>query len=178
MVSREGDLPVGDAGEFRDAAAEAVPRGCRYRHPLGWYALSIPPGWKLAAEDEPVRILATHDEAAAVVSVAKLSGGPPPEASLDKVCRAVPGLTVLERRDGEEGEVRGMRFARVEEVVGQRPPWWKFWRRPRAEAHIFTACFTRGPLVAFVTFEVNPDRAERHRLAAGALIGSFDLAEN
>lgn len=156
---------------------DATP-GTRYHHPLGWYAVSIPPGWRVAGEAEPLRVAGPDDEAVAVIAVTKAPReAPPPRAALGSIAREVPGVTVLERREAEEGEARGMRFARVEELVGARPAWWAFWRTPRVDAHLVTACFSRGPLLATISFEAPSDRVERHRLAAGALIGSFELGD-
>jgi uncharacterized protein YtpQ (UPF0354 family) len=159
---------------------QEVSPGGRYRHPLGWYAISIPPGWKIADHAEPVRILASREEAAAVVSISKArpNAPEPPRATLSAVVRDVPGINVIERRNPDEGELRGMRYARIEEIVGEKPPWWAFWRRPRVDAHLLTACYSRGSLLALVTFEARPEYIERHRLAAGALMGSFDLTDN
>jgi hypothetical protein len=163
-------------GEFR-GPRRTLARGGRYRHPLGWYTLSIPPGWSVADESEPIRLLTAEEDAAAVVSVTKLATGRPPVASIAMIAREVPGLRVIARAGGTEGEVRGMRFAQIEEVVGEPPPWWAPWRKGRADSHIVTASFTRGPLLAMITFEVPPDKVERHRLALGALIGSFELCD-
>ncbi|HVY61083.1 MAG TPA: DUF1444 family protein [Planctomycetota bacterium] len=173
-----------DPSRFGDSRGPRQKRGGiqgagRYHHPLGWYSVSVPPGWVIADRSEPVRILTAEEDAAVVISIAKAAPGTKPRAaSLDAIEQEVPGLHVIERRNRQEGETRGMRYAQVEEVVGERPPWWKLWRKPVAESHILTACFSRGDLFAMVTLEVPPERVDRHRLAAGALFGSFELVEH
>jgi hypothetical protein len=165
-------------GPRRQRTGAATGSG-RYRHPLGWYSVAIPPGWIVADRSEPVRILTAEEDAAVVISVATAGpGAQPAQATLERVEQEVPGLRVIARRNRNEGDIRGMRFAQVEEIVGERPPWWAFWRKPVAESHILTAAFSRGDLFAMVTLEVSPERVDRHRLAAGAMFGSFELTEH
>src|SRR5262245_33047136 len=92
-----------EGGEARPHAA----RSGRYKHRLGWYTIAVPPGWTVADESEPVRILADGEDAAAVISVAKI-GGAPPRASLQSIVRDVPGVSVIDRREETEGDLRGM----------------------------------------------------------------------
>src|SRR5690606_9487902 len=94
-----------------------IPAGGRYRHPLGWYELVVPPGWVVDPSSDPARFLGPDAEAVGVVSVAKTAGLELPAARSRFLRRAMAGMAVIERSEAQEGKRDGLSWARSEEVV-------------------------------------------------------------
>ncbi|MFC1706890.1 DUF1444 family protein [Planctomycetota bacterium] len=155
-----------------------VPPGFRYRHPLGWYEVAVPPGWVQDTTAEPARFVGPGGEAVAVVSVAKLAGVTLPRARSRLLRRKPPGLTVLKRGGHSEGVRDGLSWARSEELLARKSGWWKrLFRRPKPQALMINVCYTRGPLLVLITVQARPDRVERHQLMIDAMINSLQLTD-
>ncbi|GIW72959.1 MAG: hypothetical protein KatS3mg102_2501 [Planctomycetota bacterium] len=151
-----------------------------YRHPLGWYTLQRPADWRLLPANRPgdlLQLAAPDGDAVASVSVSRSSGLAFPPASLDLLRRSLPGMCVLSE-SAVEGARDGMQYARRDELLGRKQPWWCFWRRSEPVSWLTTACFTRGTLMAVVAVHLEPHRAMRHRPAVESLLASLRLAAN
>lgn len=155
-----------------------IPPGGRYKHPVGWFECAVPPGWVVDPGSDPVRIVGPDAEAVAVISIAKTQGVPLPRARSHFLRRAIKGMVVVRRLAESEGERDGLTWARSEELLGHRLPWYKrLFRRPEPVTRFISVCYTRGPLLALLTVEVDPAHVERHRLMIDAMAGSLRLAE-
>lgn len=158
-------------------SSRSVPAGTRYRHPLGWFDVAVPPGWVADDESDPVRFIGPGSEAVAVISVAKTSGVALPAARTRFLKRKLAGLVTVKKLATEEGERDGLSWARTKELLGKALPWYKrLFRRPAPETVLVTACFTRGAVLALLTCEIEPDKLERHELMIDAMVGSLRLA--